>query len=51
MKENYSTGIQKVLKFSKEEAIRLGHSYVGSEHILLGIIPSSSLSYKNKWVK
>ncbi|MFQ6610957.1 MAG: Clp protease N-terminal domain-containing protein, partial [Fidelibacterota bacterium] len=27
-----------ILKIAKEEAIRLGHSYVGSEHLLLGII-------------
>ncbi len=38
MKENFSKGVQRVLKFAKEEAVRLGHSYVGSEHILLGII-------------
>ena len=25
------------MKYSKEEAIRLGHSYVGSEHLLLGL--------------
>ena len=36
MKENFSKGVQRVLKFAKEEAVRLGHSYVGSEHILLG---------------
>ena len=38
MKENFSKRIQKVLKYAKEEAVRLGHSYVGSEHLLLGII-------------
>jgi ATP-dependent Clp protease ATP-binding subunit ClpC len=38
MKENFSKGVQRVLKFAKEEAVRLGHSYVGSEHLLLGII-------------
>ena len=38
MKENFSKGIQRVLKYAKEEAVRLGHSYVGSEHLLLGII-------------
>ena len=42
MKENFSKGVQRVLKFSKEEAVRLGHSYVGSEHLLLGIIKDSS---------
>ena len=38
MKENFSKRVQQIIKNSKEEAIRLGHSYVGSEHILLGII-------------
>ena len=42
MKENFSKGVQRVLKFAKEEAVRLGHSYVGSEHLLLGIIKDSS---------
>ena len=36
MKENFSKRVQRVIKQSKEEAIRLGHSYVGSEHLLIG---------------
>ena len=42
MKENFSKGVQRVLKYAKEEAVRLGHSYVGSEHLLLGIIKDNS---------
>ncbi len=42
MKENFSKGVQRVLKFAKEEAVRLGHSYVGSEHLLLGIIKDNN---------
>ena len=38
MRENFSKGIKKVLKLAKEEAVRLSHSYIGSEHLLLGII-------------
>jgi len=38
MKENFSKRIQAIIKISKQEAIRLGHSYVGSEHLLLGLI-------------
>ena len=38
MKENFSKRVQAVMKYAKEEAIRLGHSYVGSEHLLLGIL-------------
>ena len=42
MKENFSKGVQRVLKYAKEAAVRLGHSYVGSEHLLLGIIKDSN---------
>ena len=38
MKENFSKRVQNIIKYGKEEAIRLGHSYVGSEHLLLGLI-------------
>ncbi|HIC36074.1 MAG TPA: ATP-dependent Clp protease ATP-binding subunit, partial [Candidatus Marinimicrobia bacterium] len=38
MKENFSKRVQAIMKYAKEEAIRLGHSYVGSEHLLLGIL-------------
>ena len=38
MKENFSKRVQSILKSAKEEAIRLGHSYVGSEHLLLGLL-------------
>ena len=29
---------QKVLALSQEEALRLGHNNIGTEHILLGLI-------------
>ena len=38
MKDKFSKRIQSIIKKSKEEAIRMGHSYVGSEHLLLGLI-------------
>ena len=38
MKENFSKRVQLIIKQSKEEAIRLGHSYVGSEHLLIGLL-------------
>ena len=38
MKENFSKRVQLIIKNAKEEAVRLGHSYVGSEHLLLGMI-------------
>ena len=42
MKENFSKRVQKIMKYAKEEAIRLGHSYVGSEHLLLGLLREDS---------
>ena len=42
MKKNFSKRVQSIIKQSKEEAIRLGHSYVGSEHLLLGILKEKS---------
>ena len=41
MSENYTKGIQRILKYAKEEAIRLGQTYVGSEHLVLGILKDS----------
>jgi len=38
MKENFSKRVQLIMKHAKEEAVRLGHSYVGSEHLLLGLL-------------
>ncbi len=34
----YSDRFKKILQFAREEAARLGHSYIGTEHLLLGII-------------
>ena len=42
MKENFSKRVQHIIKYAKEEAIRLGHSYVGSEHLLLGLLRENS---------
>ena len=42
MKEKFSKRVQSIIKQSKEEAIQLGHSYVGSEHILLSLLKSDS---------
>jgi len=38
MKENFSKRVQSIMKSAKKEALRLGHSYVGSEHLLLGLL-------------
>lgn len=38
MEGNFSSRVQDVIRLSREEAIRLGHDYIGTEHLLLGII-------------
>ncbi len=38
MKKNFSKNLENILKYAKEEAIRLGHSFVGSEHLLIGLL-------------
>ncbi|OLC05764.1 MAG: hypothetical protein AUH42_06875 [Gemmatimonadetes bacterium 13_1_40CM_70_11] len=35
---NFTDRVRKVLQISREEAARLHHAYVGTEHILLGLI-------------
>ena len=34
----FSSRVKEVLSLSREEAIRLGHNYIGSEHLLLGVL-------------
>jgi ATP-dependent Clp protease ATP-binding subunit ClpC len=38
MEAKFSPRVKEVIQFSREEAIRLGHDYIGTEHLLLGII-------------
>jgi ATP-dependent Clp protease ATP-binding subunit ClpC len=38
MEGNFSNRVQDVIRLSREEAIRLGHDYIGTEHLLLGVI-------------
>ena len=38
MEGNFSNRVQDVIRLSREEALRLGHDFIGTEHLLLGII-------------
>ena len=38
MDDNFSPKVKDVITFSKEEALRLGHDFIGTEHLILGII-------------
>ena len=38
MKEQYTDKAKQALKYAKKISGKFGHSYVGTEHILLGLI-------------
>jgi ATP-dependent Clp protease ATP-binding subunit ClpC len=38
MDDNFSPKVRDVITFSKEEALRLGHEFIGTEHLILGLI-------------
>ena len=38
MDAKFSPRVKDVISYSREEALRLGHDYIGVEHLLLGII-------------
>ena len=38
MDDNFSPRVKEVITFSKEEALRLGHDFIGTEHLMLGIL-------------
>ena len=38
MDDNFSPRVKDVITYSKEEALRLGHDYIGTEHLMLGIL-------------
>jgi len=38
MEAKFSNRVKEVIQLSREEALRLGHDYIGTEHLLLGMI-------------
>ncbi|MCF6307780.1 MAG: ATP-dependent Clp protease ATP-binding subunit [Flavobacteriaceae bacterium] len=38
MDDNFSPRVKDVIAFSKEEALRLGHEFIGTEHLMLGLL-------------
>ena len=38
MDDNFSPRVKDVIAYSKEEALRLGHEFIGTEHLMLGLI-------------
>ena len=38
MNNMFTDGVKRVMQLAREESARLGHNYIGTEHLLLGII-------------
>ena len=38
MDQNFSPQVKEIISFSREEALRLGNDFIGTEHLLLGLI-------------
>jgi len=38
MDDNFSSRVKDVITYGKEEALRLGHDFIGTEHLLLGML-------------
>jgi ATP-dependent Clp protease ATP-binding subunit ClpC len=38
MDNNFSAQVKEIISFSREEALRLGNDFIGTEHLLLGVI-------------
>ncbi len=38
MDNNFSTQVKEIISYSREEALRLGNEFIGTEHLVLGLI-------------
>jgi ATP-dependent Clp protease ATP-binding subunit ClpC len=38
MDSNFSTQVKEIISYSREEALRLGNDFIGTEHLVLGLI-------------
>jgi len=41
---NFTERVRKVLAMTREEAVRLGHPYIGTEHMLLGLLAEGGVA-------
>ena len=42
MDSNFSPKVKEIISYSREEALRLGNDFIGTEHLLLGLIREGS---------
>ena len=38
MENNFSAQVKEIISYSREEALRLGNDFIGTEHLVLGLI-------------
>src|SRR6476619_3188398 len=51
MNARYHPQIAVVFKLANEEAVRLGHEYIGTEHLLIGLVAGSTEGAAQVWSK
>ena len=51
MMQRFTDDAQKVLSLAQEAALELGHDYVGTEHVLIGLtkVKNRYLNWQFKW--
>ena len=42
MNRRFSPKVKQIISRSREEAVRLGHDFIGTEHLLLGIMQDAN---------
>ena len=47
MDAKFSEQVQEVLRYSREEALRLGHNYIGIEHFLYDLVKKYATAIEN----
>lgn len=51
MEDNFSNEVKDIIAYSKEAALRLEHSYIGTEHLVLGIINHETNDVYKEFIK
>ena len=49
MNNMFTDGVKRVMQLAREESARLGHNYIGTEHLLLGMPWGSANHFPEGW--
>ena len=50
MEAKFSNRVKEVISLSREEALRLGHDYIGTEHLVLGMVREGKIGGADRQV-